>query len=119
MELQPINDSAFQQDTYSRRERHEHHHDIIERFVWAIGSFLIITLAFRFVLALLGANPYNGFATFINDFTAPLVSPFYSLFSYDHPSLGVSVFEGYTLITVAIYGIATTGIARLVSITRY
>jgi uncharacterized protein YggT (Ycf19 family) len=119
MELQPINNSGLQSDGYTHREKHEHKHDVIERFVWAIGSFLIAALAFRFVFALLGANPANGFASFINSFTAPLVSPFYDLFSYDHPSLGVSVFEGYTLVTIAIYGLATAGIARLLSITRY
>jgi hypothetical protein len=77
------------------------------------------TLGFRFVLALLGANPANPFATFIYGFTAPFVMPFYNLFSYDHPSLGVASFEGYTLIAMAVYGLATGMLARLATLTRY
>jgi hypothetical protein len=119
MELQPIHSVNPQPGELSQREKHDHRHDIMERAAWAVGGFLITMLLFRFVFALLGANPTNGFASFVNSFTAPLVSPFYNLFSYDHPSLGVSVFEGYTLVTIAIYGLATAGIARLVSLTRY
>jgi hypothetical protein len=114
----PSNYGAHQ-DTFSPRERHTHRHDVLERIVWTIGTTLIALLAFRFIFALLGANPANGFASFVYGFTAPLVAPFYSLYSYDHPSLGVSVFEGCTLITICVYGLVTAGVTRLVSITRY
>ncbi|HVV25704.1 MAG TPA: hypothetical protein VHC21_01575 [Candidatus Saccharimonadales bacterium] len=106
-------------DGFTYREKHTHRHDVLERIIWAAGSFLLAMLAFRFVFSLLGANPENGFASFIYGFTAPFVSPFYNLFSYDHPSMGIATFEGYTLIAMAVYGLGTAGLARLVTITRY
>jgi hypothetical protein len=108
-----------QSDNFSYRERHAHKHDVLIRAIWVISGFILTMLAFRFVFALLGANPTNGFASFVNGFTDPLIAPFYNLFSYDHPAVGVSVFEGYTLITMAVYGLITEGLTRLVSITRY
>jgi hypothetical protein len=118
MESQPsyIND---QNTSFSYREKHAHKHDIILRIIWTASSFLISMLALRFVLALLGANPANGFDSFVNNFTAPFAAPFYSLFSYDHPSVGISVFEGYTLIAMAVYALVTEGLARIVSVTKY
>jgi hypothetical protein len=119
MNYQTTPDVSGQDDTFTYRERHAHRHDVIERVIWAVSSFLLTMLATRFVFALLGANPANGFANFIYDFTAPLTTPFYSLFSYDHPSLGAAAFQGYTLIAMATYGLGAVALARLVSITRY
>jgi YggT family protein len=119
MDFQPTNNFNNQGDMFSHRERYAHKHDVIERVIWIAGSALINLLAFRFLFALLAANPTNGFASFINNFTTPFVAPFYNLFNYDHPSFGASSFEGYTLIAMAIYGLIVAGLARLVSITRY
>lgn len=119
MEFQPSHNLSDQNDTFSHREQHAHRHDIIERTIWAATSILLVMLAFRFIFALLGANPANGFASFVYSFTTPFTAPFYNLFSYDHPSVGVSMIEGYTLVAIAIYGLLATALARLVSITRY
>lgn len=117
MDLQTQNNN--QNDMFSYRERYAHRHDVAERLIEGAGGILNSLLAIRFVFSLLGANPDNGFASFIYNFTAPFIAPFYNLFSYDHPSLGVSTFEGYTLVAIAVYGLATIGLARLVSVTRY
>ncbi len=106
-------------DSFSYREKHTHRHDVIERIIVAAGSFLLTLLAIRFVFALMGANPANGFAHFVYSFTAPFVAPFYNLFSYDHPSLGVAMFEGYTLVAMGFYALLSAALARLVTITRY
>jgi hypothetical protein len=119
MNLQPTYGTNYQNDDFTRREKHAHYHDIVEGIAVVAGSFLLVMLAFRFIFALFGANPANGFASFVYSFTAPFTMPFYNLFSYDHPSLGVSVFEGYTLIAMAIYGLALAGTVKVVSITRY
>ncbi len=80
-------------------------------------GLLLVLLAFRFVLALLGANPVNPFAHFIYATTMPFVSPFFSLFGYS-TAYGVSRLEVYTLVTMAVYALAGWGIVRLVTITR-
>lgn len=87
------------------------------RLIETASAFLIALLGIRFVLALLGANAANGFASFVYGFTQPFVAPFYNLFSYDHPSvLGVATFEGYTLVSMVVYSLLTAGLVRLVGI---
>lgn len=90
---------------------------MIARVVWYIASILLILLAFRFVLALLGANPENQFASFIYDVSHPFVAPFFSLFGYDL-QYGVSRFEAYTLVAMFVYLVIASLIARLVTLPR-
>jgi len=85
------------------------------RVIWYIAGVLLILLAFRFILALLGANPGNGFANFIYSASHPFVAPFFSLFGYNL-RYGVSRFEIYTLVAMAVYAVVAWGLARLVTI---
>jgi hypothetical protein len=95
-----------------------HRQNVAARIIWFIASVILTLLAFRFVLSLLGANPSNGFASFIYDTSHPFVSPFFSLFSYDDALAGKSKFEVYTLVAMAVYTVVAAGLARLVTITR-
>lgn len=90
---------------------------LAERVVWYIAGILLVLLAFRFVLALLGANPNNAFANFIYDLSYPFVAPFFSLFGYNL-QYGVSRFETYTLVAMAVYAIIAWGIAKLFTLNR-
>jgi uncharacterized protein YggT (Ycf19 family) len=90
---------------------------LAERIIWFVAGVLLVLLAFRFVLALLGANPNNAFASFIYDTSHPFVAPFFSLFGYNL-QYGVSRFETYTLVAMAVYAIIAWGLARLVTIGR-
>jgi uncharacterized protein YggT (Ycf19 family) len=119
MDLQSTNQLNTQTDTFTPREKHTHRHDVLIRAIYLVGGFIVTMLALRFIFALLGANPTNDFANFVYSFTNPLTAPFYNLFSYDHPSFGVSSLEGYTVVAIAVYGLITEGLARLFSITRY
>ncbi len=87
------------------------------RIIWYIGGAISILLAFRFVLALLGANPASAFAHFIYNVTTPLVSPFFGLFGYT-PTYGVSRLEVFTLVAIAVYALVAWGLVKLVTITR-
>jgi len=87
------------------------------RIVMYITELLLILLAFRFVLALLGANPLNGFANFIYTLSRPFVSPFFGLFNYT-VHLSISHFELYTLIAMAVYGVIGYAISRALNLTR-
>ena len=89
---------------------------IATRVVWMLASILLVLLAFRFVLAALGANPVNPFAGFIYRATYPFVAPFFSLFGY-HLTYGVSQIEVFTLVAMAVYAIVAWGLTRLVNIT--
>lgn len=85
------------------------------RVIWYIAGVIEVLLAFRFVLALLGANPANAFANFIYNVSHPFVAPFFSLFGYNL-HYGVSRFETYTLVAMAVYAVIAWGLARLVTI---
>lgn len=87
------------------------------RVVWYIAGILIGILAIRFLLALLGANPANAFASFIYSISYPFVAPFFSLFSYNY-RYGVSQFESYTLVAMAVYALIAYAIARLITLNR-
>ncbi|MFO0781910.1 MAG: hypothetical protein U0524_03415 [Candidatus Saccharimonadales bacterium] len=105
-------------DTQEVRRVTEEHTDgstLAARIIWYIAGVILVLLAFRFVLILLGANRSNGFADFIFSTTNPLVAPFYGLFGYDL-QYGVAKFEIYTLIAMAVYALIAYGLARLVTI---
>ena len=82
------------------------------RIVWYIAGVLLILLAFRFVLALLGANTGNGFANFIYSVSHPFVAPFFGVFGYK-TQYGTSRLEIYTLLAMAVYAVVAWGIAKL------
>ena len=88
---------------------------VAARVISFVGGVIVVLLAFRFVLALLGANPSNAFANFIYTTSHPLVAPFFSLFRYN-TRYGVSRVEIYTLVAMAVYAVITWGLARLVTI---
>lgn len=90
---------------------------LVGRIIWYIGGVISILLAFRFVLALLGANPASAFAHFIYNVTTPLVSPFFGLFGYT-PTYGVSRLEVFTLVAIAVYALVAWGLVKLVTIAR-
>ena len=92
--------------------------NVATRVVWFVAGVLLILLAFRFVLALLGANPQNGFANFIYTTSHPFVAPFFNLFNYNVIQSGVSRFEIYTLIAMAVYAAIAWGLASLLNIGR-
>src|SRR5476649_113894 len=95
----------------------EHEQVVAARVVWYVADILLALLAFRFVLALLGANTANAFANFIYTVSHPFVAPFFSLFSYNF-RYGVSHFESYTLVAMAVYALIAYGIAKLLTINR-
>jgi len=105
-------------DTYTRTdEATATGQNLVARIIWYIAGVVLALLAFRFVLALLGANPNNGFANFIFSVSHPFVAPFFSLFGYNL-RYGVSRFETFTLVAMAVYAIVAYGLARLIMINK-
>lgn len=85
------------------------------RIVSLIGGIIVALLGLRFVLALLGANPANAFASFIYNVSHPFVAPFFGLFNYQG-QLGVVRFEFETLIAMLFWSFVTWMIVRLLTI---
>lgn len=105
------------QEVIEPRIEMAHRQNTAARIIWYIGGVILVLLAFRFVLALLGANPASGFASFIYNTSYPLVAPFFGLFGYNLQK-GVARFELFTLVAMAVYAIVAAGLARLVTINR-
>lgn len=110
---EPVNQEVREE----RVVREEPRDNMAARVIWYVAGVLLVLLAFRFVLALLGANPNNGFANFIYTVSHPFVAPFFSLFGYNL-RYGVTRFEVFTLVAMAVYAIIAWGLARLVTINR-
>lgn len=104
-------------DEHNPEAEHAHAQYNAVRVVWYIAGVLVVLLALRFLLALLGANPGNAFAHFIYTISYPFVSPFFGIFRYNL-QYGVSRFETYTLLAIAIYALVAWGIAKLITINR-
>jgi len=98
-------------------EDYEDSTNLAARVIWYVAGILLVLLAFRFVLALLGANPNNGFANFIYSASHPFVAPFFSLFGYNL-RYGISRFETYTLVAMAVYAVIAWGLARLATLNQ-
>jgi len=77
--------------------------NVLSRVIWLAAGILLLLLGFRFVLSLLGANPGNAFANLIYNVSHPFVAPFFGLFHYNNIQYGVSRFEVYTLVAMAVY----------------
>jgi hypothetical protein len=92
--------------------------NVISRVIWFVAGIILLLLAFRFILALLGANTTNSFAQFIYNTSHPFVTPFFNLFSYNSIQNGVSRFEVYTLVAMAVYAAVAWVLSALANIGR-
>jgi hypothetical protein len=90
----------------------------VSRIIWFVAGVILLLLAFRFVLSLLGANTTNGFAQFIYNTSHPFVAPFFGLFNYNNIQYGISRFEVYTLIAMAVYAAVAWVLSALANIGR-
>ncbi len=118
----PINDGAATGVQTTREvedpvAERDHSKDVATRVIWYITGVILVLLAARFVLALLGANPANGLANFVYSVTQPMVSPFFNLFNYNFTN-GGSRFESFTLVAMAVYALIAYGIAKLFTLNR-
>ncbi len=82
------------------------------QIVWYILGVIEILLAFRFILKLLGANPFAGFTTFVYGITYVFATPFLTVFRSSRIVEG-SVFEWTTLLAMFVYWVVALGIIQL------
>ncbi|HSX31725.1 MAG TPA: hypothetical protein VLF43_00550 [Candidatus Saccharimonadales bacterium] len=87
------------------------------RVIYYILGVIEVILAFRFILALLGANRANAFADFIFSISYPFAAPFFGLFGYQ-PSYGSAQLEMGTLVAMAVYALVAWGIVKLIRLPR-
>lgn len=88
---------------------------VIARTVYFITSIIEAILIIRLLLALLGANSNNAFASFIYAISWPFVQPFIGLFTIS-PNLGVARLEIETLMAIIVVALISWVIANFTSI---
>lgn len=92
--------------------RHDERGFFAAGIINVVFGIILTLLALRFVLRLLGANPANGFASFVYDLSQPLVAPFFGLFR-TQAELSTARFELATLIAILVYGLVAGILSRL------
>jgi hypothetical protein len=81
--------------------------------VYLLFGALELLLVVRIVLHLVGANPDNSFANFVNGLSAPFVALFANLLQ--NPALSAtSVLEVTTLFAMVVYAIAAWLVGRVI-----
>ena len=83
---------------------------------WYVFYILEALLLFRFTLKLLGANAGAGFTNLIYSITSVPLAPF--RFVFDSNSVGGSVFEWSTLLSMLVYWFIAWGIVKLIVMGR-
>lgn len=87
----------------------------LNQMIWLLTSAVVAVLGIRFLLILANANPTNGFANLIYNFTAVFVYPFRTLLA--NPTTGNgTVIEITTLLAIVVYLMAAALLTALVRI---
>src|ERR1700749_973592 len=81
------------------------------QIVWYILGLLEALLAFRFILQLLGENPYSGFVHFIYIITEIFAAPFLNVFRITQ--IAGATFEWTTLLAMLVYWLIAWAIVKL------
>jgi len=107
------------QRVVTREVNHESRDEHVNRgvrVVWFITALVVTFLLLRVVLALLGANLENQFASLIYTVTDPFVSGFRGLLQVGQFQAGVSRFELETLVAAGVYALIGWGIASAIQL---
>lgn len=84
---------------------------VAQRVVWYIAGFILVLLALRIVLFMLGANQGSGFVDFIYAISGIFSAPFAGIFPA--PTYGQFFFDTASLVAMVVYALVAWGIAKL------
>lgn len=104
---------AAGQDRVVRSQARRPIESILISIVYFVFSVIIVLLALRFMLLLLGANAAAPFVQIIYALSAPFMAPFYAVFG--RTQIDGSIFEWSALLAIAIYALIAWGIASLIA----
>jgi len=90
----------------------------IVEIVWYLVGLLTALLLIRFVLALLGANLANQFASWIYTITDPFVTPFRGLLQIGQFHAGIGRIEVETIVAIIVYAIIGWAISSAIELAR-
>lgn len=117
-ELQTEKTEVVEREVATPRQPHNRAVSKVAQIIWFIAGLVFAILLVRFVLALLGANLDNAFASFMYSLSEPLVAPFRGLLQISEFQAGVSRFEIETLLASFIYLLIGWGVVKAVELAR-
>lgn len=86
--------------------------------IYFVLGVIEVLIGFRFIFKLLGANPQNGFVSFLYSMSGIFTAPFSGIFD-PFVSAGLaakSVFEPAAIIGMAVYAVFAWGLVSLIRI---
>lgn len=86
------------------------------QIIWYILGVIEVLLGFRFLLKLLGANPFSGFVDFIYTISDPFALPFAGMLRVT--ATAEAVLEWSTLVAMVVYAIVAYGIVALLQLIK-
>lgn len=89
---------------------------VVQRIVWFIAGFIMIILALRVLLLMLGANQGSAFVDFIYTLGGFFAAPFVGIFGT--PVYGEFFFDTASVVAIVVYALIAWGITKLVTLTR-
>jgi hypothetical protein len=84
----------------------------VAQLIWLFFGIVEVLIGLRVFLKLIAANPDNGLASFVYNFSALFLAPFFGLTG--SPSAGGMTLEIPSLIAMLLYGLVGWGIVRVV-----
>jgi len=88
---------------------------VAQRVIWYIFGFIIVLLAIRVLLFMLGANRDSGFVDFIYAVTGVFSAPFAGIFPA--PNYGQFFFDTASVVAMVVYALVAWGLAKLFTLT--
>lgn len=89
---------------------------VAARVVWYIVGFILVLLAIRVILFLLGANQGSAFVDFIYAISGVFAAPFTGIFPA--PTYGKFFFDTASVVAMVVYALVGWGIAKLFTLTH-
>lgn len=86
------------------------------QLVWYLLALVETLLIFRFVLLALGANPLNGFVSFVYAITDPMTLPFVGMLP--ELSQGSLVIDWASIVAIVVYALIAYALVHLVQMLR-
>jgi hypothetical protein len=83
-----------------------------------VTGLIEVILAFTFVLKLLGADPLNGFVSFVYALGNVFLAPFSGIFqaTTTEGAETVGVFDPAIIVAIAVYALIGWGVAKLINV---
>jgi hypothetical protein len=86
------------------------------QLIWFLLGVIEVLLAFRFILKMIGANPFSGFTMFIYNASAPFAGPFLGIIAASVSS--TSILEWSTIIAAIVFFVLAWGLVQLLNLIR-